>query len=331
MTSLSNHTVMSSLTVGIDVAKATLEVGLSDRSATSSHANDEVGHARLLERLEQLRTQGAHIGLVVLEATGGHEAEVAWALQLAGWPVVVVNPRQARDFARSMGKLAKTDSIDALLLAQLGQTLLQRPDFAKLIKPLPDERQRMLQAMVTRRRQLLAMRMAEQQRAAGPERRMRKSLNIMLKALDRELARLEQEMQAFIGEHHAELLALLGEVKGVGKATISTLLAEVPELGELSGREISALVGVAPVNRDSGTLRGKRTTFGGRPQVRKVLFMAAMVATRYNPVIKAFYDRLVAAGKPKKLAITACMRKLLTILNAMAKARQPFNAGLHMT
>ena len=330
MTSLSNHTVTNSLTVGIDVAKAALEMALSDRLATSSHANDEAGHAALLACLEQLRTQGAHIALVVLEATGGLEAEVAWALQLAGWPVVVVNPRQTRDFARSMGQLAKTDRIDAQLLARLGQTLLQRPDLAKLIKPLPDERQRMLQAMVTRRRQLLAMRVAEQQRAAGPDRRMRKSLNIMLKALDRELARLEQELHAFIGEHHAELLALLGEVKGVGKATISTLLAEVPELGELSGREISALVGVAPINRDSGTLRGKRTTFGGRPQVRKVLFMAAMVASRYNPVIKAFYERLVAAGKPKKLALTACMRKLLTILNAMAKARKPFNAGLHL-
>lgn len=330
MTSLPNHTSMSSLTMGIDVAKATLEVGLSDRAATSSHANDESGHATLLARLDQMKAQGSHIGLIVLEATGGFEAEVAWALQLAGWPVVVINPRQARDFARSMGRLAKTDSIDAQLLAQLGQTLLQRPDLAKLIKPLPDERQRMLQAMVTRRRQLLAMRVAEQQRAAGPDRRMRKSLNIMLKALDRELARLETEMHTFIGEHHSELLALLGEVKGVGKATISTLLAEVPELGELSGREISALVGVAPINRDSGTLRGKRTTFGGRPQVRKVLFMAAMVASRYNPVIKAFYERLVAAGKPKKLALTACMRKLLIILNAMAKARKPFNAGLHL-
>jgi transposase len=330
MTSLPNHTSMSSLTVGIDVAKATLEVALSDRSATSSHANDAAGHETLLARLEQLRAQGAHIGLIVLEATGGFEAEVAWALQLAGWPVVVVNPRQARDFARSMGQLAKTDRIDAQLLARMGQTLLQRPDLAKLIKPLPDEGQRMLQAMVTRRRQLLAMRVAEQQRAAGPDRRMRKSLNIMLKALDRELARIEQEMQAFIGEHHAQLLALLGEVKGVGKATISTLLAEVPELGELSGREISALVGVAPINRDSGTLRGKRTTFGGRPQVRKVLFMAAMVASRYNPVIKAFYERLVAVGKPKKLALTACMRKLLTILNAMVKTRKPFNAGLHL-
>lgn len=330
MTSLPNRQTEVTITVGIDVAKASLEAAFSDRLSSRSVTNDEAGHASLLAQLEQRRAEGMRVGLIVLEATGGLEAELAWALQLAGWPVVVVNPRQARDFARSMGKLAKTDRIDAQLLAQLGQTLLQRPDLAKLIKPLPDERQRMLQAMVTRRRQLLAMRVAEQQRAAGPDRRMRKSLNIMLKALDRELARVEQEMHAFIGAHHAELLALLGEVKGVGKATISTLLAEVPELGELSGREISALVGVAPINRDSGTLRGKRTTFGGRPQVRKVLFMAAMVATRYNPVIKVFYTRLVAAGKPKKLAITACARKLLTILNAMAKARKPFNPELHL-
>ena len=330
MTSLPNRQTETAITVGIDVAKASVEAAFSDRLSNRSHTNDEAGHAALLAQLEQLRAEGMRVGLIVLEATGGLEAELAWSLQLAGWPVVVVNPRQARDFARSMGKLAKTDRIDAQLLAQLGQTLLQRPDLAKLIKPLPDERQRMLQAMVTRRRQLLAMRVAEQQRAAGPDRRMRRSLNIMLKALDRELARVEQEMHAFIGAHHAELLALLGEVKGVGKATISTLLAEVPELGELSGREISALVGVAPINRDSGTLRGKRTTFGGRPQVRKVLFMAAMVATRYNPVIKVFYTRLVAAGKPKKLAITACARKLLTILNAMAKARKPFNAELHL-
>jgi len=331
MTSQPNRqTPGSPITVGIDVAKASVEMALSDRSSTRSHTNDEAGHAAVLAHLEQLRTNGHCVGLVVMEATGGLEQELAWAVQLAGWPVVVANPRQVRDFARSMGKLAKTDRIDAQVLTQFGQTLLQRPDLAKLIKPLPDERQRMLQAMVTRRRQLLAMRVAEQQRAAGPDRRMRKSLNIIIKTLDRELARLEQEMHAFIGEHHAELMALLGGVKGVGKATISTLLAEVPELGELSGREISALVGVAPINRDSGTLRGKRTTFGGRPQVRKVLFMAAMVASRFNPVIKAFYDRLVAAGKPKKLAITACARKLLTILNAMARARKPFNAELHM-
>lgn len=330
MTSQPNRTSGAPLSVGVDVAKATLEVGFSDRNATLAPANDEAGHAALLAHLGALRDQGATISLVVLEATGGLEVEVATALQLAGYAVAVVNPRQARDFARAMGVLAKTDRIDARVLALMGQTLLQRSDLAKLVKPLADEQQRMLQAMVTRRRQLLAMRIAEQQRASGPDKRMRRSLNIILKALDRELARVDKEMQAFIGKHHAELAELLDGVKGVGKATISTLLAEVPELGKLNGREVSALVGVAPINRDSGTMRGKRTIFGGRPAVRKVLFMAALVASRYNPVIKAFYQRLLAAGKPKKLALTACARKLLTILNAMARSGKPFDAALHL-
>ena len=330
MTSLPNRTNDAPLTVGVDVAKATLEAGFSDKDATLAQANDEAGHAALLAHLAELRANGATIGLIVLEATGGLELDVATALQLAGYAVVVVNPRQARDFARSMGYLAKTDRIDARVLAHMGQTLLRRDDLRKLIKPLPDEHQRMLQALVTRRRQLLAMRVAEQQRASGPDKRMRRSLNIVLKALDRELARIDTEMHEFIGEHHAELAGLLDGVKGVGKATISTLLAEVPELGELNGREVSALVGVAPINRDSGTMRGKRTIFGGRPSVRKVLFMAALVASRHNPVIKAFYQRLLAAGKPKKLALTACARKLLTILNAMARTRKPFNAALHL-
>jgi len=329
MKSLPNRTSDAPLSVGVDVAKATLEVGFSDREAMLAPANDEAGHAALLARLAELRDQGATVGLIVLEATGGLEVQVATTLQLAGYAVAVVNPRQARDFARAMGVLAKTDRIDARVLALMGQTLLQRADLAKLVKPLPDERQRMLQAMVTRRRQLLGMRIAEQQRASGPDKRMRRSLNIILKALDRELARVDKQMQTFIGEHHAELAALLDGVKGVGKATISTLLAEVPELGKLSGREVSALVGVAPINRDSGTMRGQRSIFGGRPAVRKVLFMAALVASRYNPVIKAFYQRLLAAGKPKKLALTACARKLLTILNAMARSGKTFDAAIH--
>lgn len=330
MTSLPNRSNDAPLTVGVDVAKATLEVGFSDREATLAPTNDEAGHAAVLAHLAELRAKGTTIGLVVLEATGGLEVEIATALQLAGYAVVVVNPRQARDFARSMGYLAKTDRIDARVLAHMGQTLLQRADLAKLVKPMPDEHQRMLQALVTRRRQLLAMRIAEQQRMSGPDKRMRRSLNTILKALDRETARVDKQLQTFVGKHHAELAALLDGVKGVGKATISTLLAEVPELGKLNGREISALVGVAPINRDSGTMRGKRTIFGGRPSVRKVLFMAALVASRFNPVIKAFYQRLLTKGKPKKLALTACARKLLTILNAMARTGKPFNAALHL-
>jgi len=330
MTSLPNRTNDAPMTVGVDVAKATLEVGFSDAESTLALNNDEARHQVLIKHLAALRSNGATIGLIVLEATGGLELEVATALQLAGYAVVVINPRQARDFARSMGYLAKSDHIDARVLAHMGQTLLQRGDLRKLVKPLPDERQRMLQSMVTRRRQLVGMRIAEQQRAGAPDKRMRRSLNTIMKALDREIARLDKELQAFIGEHHAELAALLDSVKGVGKTTIGTLLAEVPELGELNGREISALVGVAPINRDSGTMRGKRTIFGGRPQVRKVLYMAALVATRYNPVIKTFYQRLLAAGKPKKVAITACARKLLIILNAMVRTRQPFDVTRHL-
>ncbi|HCW0315814.1 TPA: IS110 family transposase [Pseudomonas aeruginosa] len=325
MTSLPNRTHDDTLTIGIDVAKATLEVAFSDGAAALTPANDAKGHTALLAHLSVLR----RVDLVVLEATGGLEMDVACALQAAGYPVVIVNPRQSRDFARSMGRLAKTDRLDARVLAHMGRTLLQRDDLHKLIKPLPDESQRQLQAMITRRRQLLAMQMAEQHRAGGPDQRMRGSMDTILKAIADELSRIDKEIRALIGVHHAELAKRLGDIKGVGQATIGTLLAEVPELGKLNGREISALIGLAPVNRDSGTMRGKRTIFGGRPQVRKIMFMAALVASRFNPVIRVFYQRLLAAGKPKKLAITACARKLLTIINAMARSGQSFNLSLH--
>jgi len=325
MTSLPNPTRDSRLSVGIDVAKATLEVAISGRAATLALANDEAGHAALLAELS-----GLDIGLVVFEATGGFELACATALQLAGLSVAVINPRQARDFARAMGHLAKTDRIDARVLAEMARTLLQRGDLSKLVKPLPDAQQLELQGLVTRRRQLMAMKLAEDHRMKMPGVRQRRSLNTIIKALDREIARVDNDLQAFVGANHAELAALLDSVKGVGKATISTLLAEVPELGKLSGREVSALVGVAPINRDSGTMRGKRSIFGGRPDVRRVLFMAALVASRHNPVIKAFYQRLLAAGKPKKVALVACMRKLLTILNAMVRSGKPWNQALHL-
>jgi len=325
MTSLPNPTSDARLTVGIDVAKATLEVALSGRAATRAFANDEAGYAALLAELS-----GLEVGLVLFEATGGFELACATALQLAGLAVAVVNPRQARDFARAMGLLAKTDRIDAAVLADMARTLLARGDLAKWVKPLPDAQQLELQGLVTRRRQLMAMRLAEDHRMKMPGVRQRRSLNTILKALDREIARIDNDLQAFVSANHAALAALLDSVKGVGRATISTLLAEVPELGKLSGREVSALVGVAPINRDSGTLRGKRAIFGGRPAVRRVLFMAALVASRHNLVIKAFYQRLLAAGKPKKVALVACMRKLLTILNAMVRSGKPWNQALHL-
>lgn len=325
MTSLPNPTSDTRVTVGIDVAKAIVEVAISGRQKTLALCNDEAGYAALLAELSSL-----NVGLVLLEATGGFELACATALQLAGLAVAVVNPRQARDFARAMGYLAKTDRIDAAVLADMARTLLSRADLSKLVKPLPDAQQLELQALVTRRRQLMAMKLAEDHRMKMPGVRQRRSLNTIIKALDREIARVDKDLQAFVGANHAELAALLDSVKGVGKATISTLLAEVPELGKLSGREVSALVGVAPINRDSGTMRGKRSIFGGRPDVRRVLFMAALVASRHNPVIKAFYQRLLAAGKPKKVALVACMRKLLTILNAMVRSGKPWDQALHL-
>jgi transposase len=289
------------VTVGIDVAKATLEVAIGTQAGTQVLANDEAGYAALLAELS-----AAKVELVLFEATGGFELACATTLQLAGLAVAVINPRQARDFARAMGHLAKTDRIDARVLADMARTLVQRGD------------------------QLVAMKLAEDHRMKMPGVRQRRSLNTIIKALDREIARVDKDLQAFVGANHAELAKLLDGVKGVGKATISTLLAEVPELGKLSGREVSALVGVAPINRDSGTMRGKRSIFGGRPDVRRVLFMAALVASRHNPVIHAFYQRLLAAGKPKKVALVACMRKLLTILNAMVRTGHPWNQALHL-
>jgi len=325
MMSLPIPTSDDRVTVGIDVAKATLEVVISGRAGSLSVSNDEAGFAKLLAELSRL-----DVGLVLFEATGGFERTCATALQLAGLAVVMINPRKVRDFARAMGRLAKTDRIDAGVLADMARTLLQRGGLSKLIKPLPDEQQLELQDMVTRRRQLIAMKLAEDQRMHAPGVRHRRSLNTIIKAIDREIARVDREVQALVEANHGELAELLNSVKGVGKTTISTLLAEVPELGKLSGREVSALVGVAPINRDSGTMRGKRAIFGGRPDVRRVLFMAALVASKHNPVIKAFYKRLLAVGKPKKVALVACMRKLLTILNAMVRSGQPWNAELHM-
>jgi transposase len=325
MTSLPSPTSDDRVHVGIDVAKATLEVTLIGQAHAPAIANDGAGHAALLAELS-----GLSVGLVLFEATGGFELACATALQLAGLAVAVSNPRQARDFARAMGHLAKTDRIDARVLADMARTLVQRGDLSRLVKPLPDAQQLELQGLVTPRRQLMAMKLAEDHRMKMPGMRQRRSLNTIIKALDREIARVDKDLQAFIGTHHAELAALLDSVKGVGKATISTLLAEVPELGKLSGREVSALVGVAPINRDSGTMRGKRAIFGRRPDVRRVPFMAALVASRHNPVIRAFYERLLAAGKPKKVALVACMRKLLTILNAMVTSGKPRDHALHL-
>lgn len=306
--------------VGIDVAKNSFEVAVTGELQTLSLGNDEAGHAELCQVLVPLTPR-----LVLLEATGGYEQDLALALAAAGLRVSVVNPRQARDFARCVGKLAKTDRIDAQALRAFAAMLDAQGHEPRA---LADEQQRELTALVVRRRQLVGMLVAERQRLAVAHPKAKPSILQILDAIAAQLHDVDGQLKAHIRAHHADLARLLTSVKGVGPTTASTLLAQLPELGKLNRKQITALVGLAPMNRDSGTLRGHRHIFGGRAEVRRVLFVAALVGTRFNPVLRAFYVRLVAAGKPKKVALVACMHKLLVILNAIARTKSPWNSEL---
>ena len=302
--------------IGIDVSKDRLDVCRRPSGTAFAVARDGEGVAALIERL-----QGARPELIVLEATGGFEQVVAAGLAGAGLPVVVVNPRQIRDFARSMGRLAKTDRIDAEVIALFAERV--RPE----VRPVPDAAARELDELVTRRRQVIEMMVAEGNRARRlASRRLKKRIDRHLEVLQKELTEIERELDDTIRRSPIwrETEDLLKSVPGIGNATARTLLAELPELGTLGRRQIAALAGVAPFNRDSGTFRGRRMIGGGRAGVRATLYMAALVASRHNPVIAAFYQRLLAAGKPKKTALVACMRKLLTILNAIIRHRIPW-------
>lgn len=309
---------------GIDVSKSTLDIAISSIAQQFTVPNEDGGFNQILKELKRNETQ-----LILMEATGGLESGVAGYLQSEGFDVVVINPRQARDFARAMGYLAKTDQIDARVLLQMAKVINQHPEREKYIRPLPDAHRQLLAAMVVRRRQLTIMLTAERNRLHPSHPQNHESIRFIISVLKSEMARIEAEMSVYISKNFSKLSALLSAVKGVGAATVAVLLAEVPELGTLSRREISALIGVAPVNRDSGTMRGRRTVFGGRSSVRTALYMSALVGTRHNPVIKEFYTRLVAAGKPKKVALTACIRKLLTILNAMLKNNEAWDPLYH--
>lgn len=310
--------------VGIDVSKENLDVSLGVGGELCRFSNDGAGSELLVERLK-----GFEVPLVVMEATGGYEAQLACTLQAAGFSVAVVNPRQARDFAKSLGYLAKTDRIDAAALAAFAQTLDQHPKRRSFIKDVPDALREQLAALVTRRRQLIEMLTAERNRLELSHKAARRSIEAIIKALRRELDDVEAQMARHVREHHADLEKLLTSAKGIGPQSVAVLIGELPELGRLTNRQISKLVGVAPLNRDSGPMRGKRTIFGGRSHVRSSLYMPTMSAIRYNPVIRCFYERLLARGKPKMVAIVACMRKLLTILNSMVRTGKAWNASLH--
>ena len=313
--------------VGVDVSKARLDVASRPTGGLFEVADDQAGIDSLVGRLQR---SSAPPALVVLEATGGLERPVAATLAAAQIPVAVVNPRQARDFARATGGLAKTDRMDAEILARFGEAVRPEP------RPIPDQEAQQFGAILTRRRQIIEMITAENNRLGSTTSRpVKKRIEAHVKWLEKELKRADDDLDETIQKSGTwrENEALLRGVPGVGPVLARTLLAELPELGggELSPKQLAALVGVAPLNRDSGTLRGRRTTWGGRERVRAVLCMGAPVATRYNPTIKEFYERLCARGKPKMVALVACMRKLLTILNAILKNRTPWRSSHALT
>ena len=313
---------VSSIFVGIDVSKEQLDVTMRPSGESESVSNDQDGIEALVKRLREIGPS-----LIVLEATGGLERGVTRGLTRAERPVVVVNPRQVRDFAKATGQLAKTDRIDALVLARFGEAV--RP----ALRPLPDEVTVELRALIARRRQITEMMVAERNRLSGASKSVKKRIDAHIRWLEAELDRADKDLDQSIRESPIwrEKEDLLRSVPGIGPVISRSLIAELPELGELNRKQIAALVGVAPLNRDSGTLRGRRTIWGGRATVRAVLYMAALVATRRNAVIRVFYKRLRNAGKAPKVALVACMRKLLTVLNSMIKHRTCWSEKIFRT
>ena len=305
------------LWIGIDVAKAQLDVAFGATGDTLSVTNDDNGIETLLGALHT-----RNCGLVVLEATGGFEVPVVSSLVAAGIPVVVANPRQVRQFARATGQLAKTDRLDARVLALFAERI--RPE----VRPVPDEAARQLDALLTRRRQITGMIVAERNRAGFAPAALKKGIEKHIKWLQRELDNVDADLSWTIQSSPVWRAkeALYRSVPGIGPVIALTLLADLPELGTLTHKEIAALVGLAPLARDSGTLKGRRMVFGGRASVRSSLYLAAVVGVRHNRVIRAFYHRLRERGKPAKSALIACAHKLLTILNAMARTGEPWRA-----
>lgn len=302
---MSTHGVVA----GIDVSKDWLDVALGSESLRVG--NDAEGASSLVERLRSTKVE-----LVVMEATGGYETQAASAIAAAGLRLAVVNPRQVRDFAKATGHLAKNDRIDARVIAAFAQAI--EPQIVRL----PDEQTRELQGLLMRRQQLVGMKVQETNRLALMHGAMRKQIKSHIAWLDKAIDEVNTDLTAGLRNSPVwrEKDELLRSLKGIGPITSSMLMMNLPELGQLDRRSIAALVGVAPFNRDSGTFRGRRAIWGGRAQVRHVLYMAATTAIQHNPVIKPFYERLIARGKPHKVAMVACMRKMLTILNAMTRS-----------
>lgn len=308
---------MQKVCVGIDVSKQSVDMATEPAALTRQFTNDAHGHAAIVEHLQDL----GDVKLIMLEATGGYERALVARLLAARLPVVVANPRQVRDFAKATGKLAKTDRIDARVLAHFARTINPQP------RALPDENTRMLQEKLARRGQLVQMLNAENNRLKQARSRdVQASIKQVLTVLEKQIQDVDDDLDTLIRQSAAwrEKENLLKGVPGIGDQTARQLIVNVPELCQCSRQQIAALVGVAPFNRDSGKMRGRRTIYGGRAHVRATLYMATLVATRWNPIIRHHYQNLLAVGKRKKVALVACMRKLLTILNAMLREGKPW-------
>ena len=308
---------------GIDVSKQDLDICCDTEQRR--FGNDASGWNELIATLK-----AREVDLVVIEASGGFERSLVCALQGAGIEVARVNPRQARDFAKSMGVLAKTDRVDARCLRDFADVLARHAERSKYITPLVDAHRELLAALMARRRQLIGMRVAETQRLELANARAVRSIRVVIKTLDRQIAEIDRDIDAQLDQHFKPQRKLLESVKGVGAVTTLTLLSALPELGTLGRRPISKLAGVAPLADDSGKRTGKRHIWGGRAEVRTALYMATLSAMRYNPAIAPLYKRLIAAGKPKKVAMVACMRKLLIILNAMVRDGTQWDSARHL-
>jgi transposase len=308
---------------GIDVAKQHLDACWLDAELRTS--NDAKGWDELIARFNR-----DGVDMVVIEATGGYERGLVCALQGAGIIVARVNPRQARDFAKSMGVLAKTDRVDARTLRDFADVLARHKDRHKYITPMIEAERLALAELVTRRKQLVDMRVAETNRLEQARGKLAvRSIKKVIRLLDQQIAEIDRDADNHLDHHFHEQRKILDSVKGVGPVTILTLTAVLPELGRLQRRQIAKLVGVAPLSDDSGERKGVRRIWGGRSEVRSVTYMATLSAISHNPVIRDFYKRLLAAGKPKKVALVACMRKLLTILNAMLRDGTAWDASRH--
>ena len=302
--------------IGIDVSKAKLDFAIDQQNATTTVSNAPKGIDELMEQLPEPKSC-----LIVVEATGNYERAIVVRMVDAGHVVAVVNPRQVRDFAKAMGILAKTDKIDARVIAKFGE--LTRPRAVAKTKQSQDE----LDQLVTRRRQLIGTRTVEKNRQGqAASQAVRKSIQRVLDAINKDIKKIDREIEKLVqsDDDWKNRAELLGTMPGIGEVTSTTLIAELPELGELNRQQISSLVGLAPFNRDSGQMRGKRSIFGGRKSVRSALYMAALSARRYNPTIAAFSQRLTNQGKPPKVVIVACMRKILVTLNTMVKTNSPW-------